>query len=251
MKAFSISLAEFVPPIVPRLLRISRRLLGVDLTRHPFDQVPPNLEVKYVLDIGANIGDVALAALSTYPLTKVICFEPVMATRAILERRLASYGERVLVYSEALSSITGSADINLTSFHGANSLSRQSPMHSEIHPHISEIGKESVSLVRLDDFAQAHGFPSIDIMKIDVEGHELEVLQGGKAFISTMVDTIIIEASMMRDTSLKRQSVIQVFSLLGEMGFRLINIFDVHHVNDYPLMCIQMDCVFRHESRLA
>lgn len=246
-----ISISEFLPPIIPRLIKFAKRSISATVPRHPFDQVPSRLDAKVILDIGANVGDVALAALHTYPLSKVICFEPVQATRAVLEQRLRPFGERAVIFKEALSDTAGSAEINITSFHGANSISAQSSMHSTLNPHVKEVGKETISLVRLDEFAKINDFPNIDILKIDVEGHELEVLIGGKEFISTKVDTIIVEASLMRDSSLERQSVIEIFSLLNEMGFRLINIFDLHHVEDFPLMCIQMDCVFRHKSRLT
>lgn len=246
-----VSISDFIPPIVPRLIKLTNRLINPNVRRHPFDQVPANLNAKLIIDVGANVGDVAAAALRTYPSSRVICFEPVGSTRATLERRLAPFGDRVVIYKEALSNTNGSAEINITSFHGANSISAQSSMHSTLNPHVKEIGKETISLVRLDELAKERNFPKVDILKIDVEGHEYEVLVGGKEFISANVDTIIVEASLMRDSSLQSQSVIEVFSLLSEMGFRLINVFDLHHVEveNFPLMCVQMDCVFRHESR--
>lgn len=245
-----LSFSELIPPVIPRLIKFAKRFIYKEMPRHPFDKVPSNLDAKVILDVGANVGNVALAALRTYPASRVICFEPVEATRTILKSRLQSYGERAVVFKEALSNSTGTTEINITSFHGANSILAQSSMHSILNPHVKEIGKEVISLVRLDDFAVEHDFPNVDILKIDVEGHELEVLAGGKEFISAKVDTIIIEASLMRDTSLERQSVIEVFALLSEMGFRLINVFDLHHVENFQLMCVQMDCVFRHKSRL-
>ena len=202
-------------------------------------------------NIGANIGDVTLAALKTYPECRVICFEPVDTTFQILKKRLAPYADRVTIFREALSSVNREGEINITSFHGANSIETQSQMHSTLNPHVYEVGRQRISLSCLDDIAQQFPNKEIDIMKIDVEGHELDVISGGWNFIQNNVDTIIVEASLMRDPSWDRQSFVDMFSLLGEMGFRLINVFDLNYAENSNLMCVQMDCVFRHKSKLV
>lgn len=247
-----IAINDFIPPIFLRAIRYANRSMYTSKIKlHPFDQVPCDIDPKWILDVGANIGDVSLAALKTYPGCQVICFEPVAATFEILSKRVAPYHDRVRLFNKALSNSNGVGEINITSFHGANSIARQSRTHSTLNPHVSEIGKEQISLVRLDDVCHEFGGSKIDIMKIDVEGHEHEVIQGGINFIRDNVDTIIIEASLMRDESWERQSVIDIFSLLHEMGFRLINVFDLHYAPNSKLMCVQMDCVFRHKSKLV
>ena len=247
-----ISIADFIPPIIPKAIRyIDRSIFSTNVKLHPFDQVPETIEAKLVLDVGANVGDVTLAALRSYPECRVICFEPVNATFEILKTRLSSYGDRVTIYKKALSSVNGESEINITSFHGANSILAQSKMHSALNPHVREIGKERIALVRLDDIGQQFPDKKIDIMKIDVEGHEYDVINGGKHFIQDNVDTIIVEASLMRDLSWDSQSIVGVFSLLSEMGFRWVNVFDLHYAENSDLMCVQMDCVFRHKAKLG
>ena len=76
------------------------------------------------------------------------------------------YADRVTIYREALSSVNREGEINITSFHGANSVEPQSFMHSIINPHVKEVGKQIIKLARLDDIAER--IPKIDIMKIDV-----------------------------------------------------------------------------------
>ena len=245
-----ITLNDIIPPLIPRLMRYIVRKITKNNGPHPFDCVPKNIQAKLILDIGANVGDVTIAALKTYPECKVVCFEPVNSTLEILEKNILKYQHRVIIYKEALSSLNGVGHVNITSFHGANSIESQSKLHSEICQNVKEIGKQAVTLVRLDDIAKRFNGQKIDIMKIDVEGHEYDVILGGKEFIENNVDTIIVEASLMRDASWEKQSIIEVFNLLSEMGFRWINAFDLHHVQNSSLMCIQMDCVFRHKSFL-
>ncbi|MES1981377.1 MAG: FkbM family methyltransferase [Pseudomonadota bacterium] len=236
-----ISSKDFIPPIWHRLFRLA----GVADAYPPFDALPENIQAKWILDVGANAGHVALAGLKTYPDSRVICFEPVSATFDMLRQNLAAYGDRVILFNQALSDTNGSSEINVTSFHGANSLEPQSALHKNFNPHVREVGTEKIALVRLDDVAAEFPTGHIDILKIDVEGHELSVLKGGARFIAAQVDAIIIEVSLMRDNSTDHQAVFEIFALLNSWGFRLINIFDLHHVPDADLMLVQMDCVFR------
>ena len=247
----AISIKDFIPPIISRVWRHIDRSISANVRWHPFDQVPKNVQPKLILDIGANVGDVTLAALKTYSNCQVICFEPVDSTFEILKQRIVPYADRVTIFREALSSKNEESEINITSFHGANSIEPQSLMHSTLNPEVKEVGKQRISMVRLDDISKLFPNRKVDIMKIDVEGHEYDVICGGKNFIQKNVDTIIVEASLMRDTSWERQSFVEMFSLLGEMGFRLINVFDLNYAENSNLMCVQMDCVFRHKSKLT
>lgn len=237
-------LEYFIPPIIPMVLRKANQ-------HHPFENLPKRMDVKWVLDVGANKGDIALAALKSYPGSKVICFEPVHSTFEMLKKNLAAYGDRTYLFEQALSDSNGEGEINLTSFHGANSVLPQSGFHKMLNPHIKESGKEKISLARLDDASFQFPTKEIDIMKIDVEGYELNVLRGGEAFIRDHVDTIIIEASFMRDQSWETQGAMQIFFELERLGFRLINIFDIYKSENTEMMLAQMDCVFRHKSKLS
>lgn len=223
---------------------------------HPFDCVPNSLKPKWIVDVGANVGDVAIAALESYPDSRVICFEPVRAQFNTLKQRMEKYGDRVVLFNMAISDITGEGEINLTTFHRANSVVPISETYHHLNPSINAVGKEKIDLVRLDDISVQFPTRYVDILKIDVEGHELSALKGGANFIAHHVDTVIIEVSLQRDTGWEKQQVFEVFALLKEMGFRLVNVLDIYNFNaetqpeDTDLMLSQMDCVFRHVSKL-
>lgn len=249
-----ISIKDFIPPIYGRVVDfVKRRSIlanGGTIVAHPFDAVPKDLDAKWILDVGANVGDVAVAALKSYPSASVICFEPVKKTFAELSERMQSFGNRSYLYNYALSDKEEEGEINITTFNGANSILPQAAFHQECNPHVRELEKEKIQLVRLDDFASTFPSQNIDIMKIDVEGYELNVLKGGAQFIAENVDTIIIEISLMRDHSKEDQAVFRIFSYLDELGFFLVNVMDLHHAYA-DVQLVQMDCVFRNKKRLG
>jgi len=253
-----VGLYDFIPPIFVRGIKWLIRKVKPDyrvklkdgIRAHPFDSVSSDLSVKWVLDIGANVGDVTFAALDAYPECNVICIEPVKDTFSRLKERLKPFSKRVHLYNIALSDHSGHEEINLTTSDGANSILPQSQFHKHLNPHIKELDKETIIIETLDDFSSSFPSQKIDIMKIDVEGYELNVLKGGEKFIENNVDTIIIEIALMRDESWENQSIFEIFNILNKMGFRLVNIIDLCHVADDTLL-VQMDCVFRNKDNLT
>ena len=246
---------DFIPPILGKVLNKVAGVIGKkERYFYPFQYLPRDKKAEWILDIGANVGDVTIAALKTYPLCKAICFEPVKGTYAVLNNNLLQFKDRVFIYNEALSDLNGESEINLTSFHGANSIEPQSEFHRRNNPEVQELGKQKIKLSRLDDIASTLPANHIDIMKIDVEGHELKVLEGGKKFIEKNVDTIIIEIAFQREQSWEEQKFISVFTFMKALGFCLVNIYDVCNATNSQtssnLMISQMDCVFRHKSKL-
>lgn len=87
-------------------LRIASRLpRGVDLFRDLREALPP-LEVRTVLDVGANVGQSARDYLRHWPHARIHCFEPVTATFDALVRNLAG-DPRVRCHRVALGSSEG------------------------------------------------------------------------------------------------------------------------------------------------
>lgn len=246
---YKLALDDFLPPIFHKITR--RILVRGKTSLHPFEMLPRNLQPEWILDVGANQGDVTLAALRSFPLAKVICFEPVKSTFKLLQGNVAAYRDRTLLFNKALSDQTCEASINITTFHGANAISSQTELYSTIHPHITKVGSEHIECVKLDEISATFPTVNIDVMKIDVEGHELNVLRGGRDFICKNVGSIIIEVSLLRDTDSKRQAIVDIFDFMRECGFALVNIFDIASlkelspINRPMLMIAQMDCIFQ------
>jgi FkbM family methyltransferase len=266
MKLFShnFEISEFIPPIfyrIKNLIRYKGKRMKIISEKkfkayYPYNYIPISIDPKLILDIGANNGDTVISALKTFPKAKIICFEPVKETFEKLIGNLSPFKEKIIFFNAGLSSQTGKAKINITSSSGANSIEPQAHYHKSFNPGIREHSSEEIQILRLDDIYKKD-FPLqyVDIVKIDVEGHEIEVLKGGAEFFSTCVDIIIIEISFQRDTSWENQQIFEIFSLLNIFGFSLINIFDIYNStsinNNNELMVTQIDCVFRSRSKLT
>jgi len=201
-----------------------------------------------VFDVGANDGDVSLMMLHYFPRATVYSFEPCSETYDILEKKIASqpkYSDRSRPFRLGFFDQETEGILNITSFHGANSLLDISEEYGRMHPHIQRLKTERIPLVRLDDFVAQHDIKHIDLVKIDVEGVEKQILLGGPQTFANKVDTVIMEISFVRNPR-ESGEFIKLFQLMHDYGFAPAEIFDVGHAegND-GWKLLQLDCVFR------
>jgi FkbM family methyltransferase len=126
--------------------------------------------VNTIVDVGANIGQSAIRFRAAFPKARIVCLEPVSGTFAELKRRTAQLD--VDYFNIALGSENTRSTIYLTShaFSTTNSLVRSTVE--------AMAGTEEVVVETLDFFVDQQKISEIDILKIDVEGFDLEVLKG-------------------------------------------------------------------------
>ncbi|MDA8893147.1 FkbM family methyltransferase [Hyphomicrobiales bacterium] len=139
-------------------------------------------EGDIVVDIGANIGTTVLSLSKQVKETgRVIAFEPQSLMAQCLQTNLTINNvTNVCVYTSAVSDKNGWAFINDTDF---SDLGRYGEAG------ISENGTR-VSTLKLDEVEVS----KCNLVKVDVESHEWEVIQGGKVFLKKHKPVIFIEA---------------------------------------------------------
>lgn len=130
-----------------------------------------------VIDVGANVGEWTAELLARWPRAVVIAFEPQAEAHAQLHAR---FGGRAAVASlrVGLSDYPREAFLTASS-HGSCVLATLHDRDDADNYHGSGVAldrTEQVSLSTLDDLAP----PRVHVLKIDVEGHELAVLRGGR-----------------------------------------------------------------------
>lgn len=129
-----------------------------------------------LFDVGANKGAYARALLDAFgdTATRIICFEP---SEELVKTFLHFNDTRISVINSALGRTKGTVPFYASeSDSGLGSLTKRRLTHFGL-----EMKKvQDVQVITLDDFAISNGIDRIDLLKLDVEGHELDVLEGGK-----------------------------------------------------------------------
>ncbi len=123
--------------------------------------------VRVAFDVGANIGQTALCYAREFPSAEIYSFEPVAASfekLAAATRQVA----RIHPCKLGMGSEAGEATIHVNPTSTMSSIKISRPEdHSEV-----------IAIETVTGFAQAHKIESIDLLKIDTEGYDLEVLAG-------------------------------------------------------------------------
>ena len=129
--------------------------------RYPFP------EKGAFLDVGANLGIISLMLAKRYPARRIVAFEPMPSTVDALEENIRRNSASVAALPVAVSNVNGTAELGENESRARASLAVDPG--SKTH---------AVQCRRLDELATELGIERIALLKIDVEGCEMEVLQG-------------------------------------------------------------------------
>jgi FkbM family methyltransferase len=146
-----------------------------------------------VFDVGANVGLYTLGLLNVFEDTALVwAFEPSRPTFETLSENVQTF-PNVRPLNLGLSDTQETA--TLLSPARQSKLASVYDMSWRLHEHgLSVRYSETVNLTTIDRFCEDEGIDHIDLLKLDVEGHELKVLQGGeKMLASRSIDFIQFE----------------------------------------------------------
>lgn len=130
-----------------------------------FANMETGKEARAILDVGANIGVFSLAAAKRFPEAAIYAFEPNPDAYSRLVRNLDLNGAgNATPVNHAVYSMSGTVGF---SAEGSTSSG-----------FIADGGTLTVQTLTLDDFCPRNGISGVSLLKIDVEGAEVEVLRG-------------------------------------------------------------------------
>ena len=198
--------------------KLSRRAFFFQSSRHGIADVldlKPFIDPSDILiDIGANVGQTAFKFRAAFPRNRILCFEPVASTFQRLEERTEKLG--VERYRLALGAASGTETIYLTDFSVTSSFHPSDPAKVR--------GTEQVKVVTLDEFLAEHNGNHVGLLKIDAEGHDLQVIAGAKRILSSgAVKFVSAEVGFGQGPLLP---IDNVRDALAEHGFRLFGLYD-------------------------
>lgn len=169
--------------------------------------VKPN---SIFFDIGANKGEYAYYAEKLMDAKNIYLFEP----EKKLNKQLKGIFKSCHVFDIALSDTKGTHQFKIPVINGVidnclSSLEVNNKEDNETEAIIYEVKTDT-----LDNFTKEKNvFP--DLIKIDVEGHELSVLKGAENYIANHHPTLIIEIEQRHHNNIEIDSVFEIFKNKG------------------------------------
>lgn len=138
---------------------------------------------KTVLDIGGNVGQFAEEVFRAFPGVPVYSFEPIPECfeQLVLMRARQPTLHPIQL---ALSDRDGEVEFWLSRFRGSSSIQEMLPAHIEAWPHTEIETRITVPVARLDSYAAQLEIKPPVLAKLDIQGHELSAINGGRETLS-------------------------------------------------------------------
>lgn len=196
-----------------------------------------------VIDAGANAGQFARAALGRWPGAVVIAFEPQSAVAERLAATLAPLGH-VEVHAVALGATDGTTPFFV---HRHNLSSSALPVAEAARPlpWAAELAPVTVPMARLDTALAGRELTPPCLLKLDVQGSELEVIRGAPETLSR-VDALLVETAF-EPGYVSQPAFAEVHQALLDLGWVLTEPLDFRRERDRRI--VEADMLYRRADR--
>lgn len=211
-----------LPLSIKRLYGLMRNHFGRTLYRSQF--LPLKSSPSYIIstalekgdqfmDIGAEEGHMmALASVAVGKQGRVFAFEPRQVAVDHLKVMISDYGlNNVTLYQSLLGTTIGEVEM-FENF--------ENPSSSSLYSEWGGGQSRTYPMTTLDAWAETNQVFKTDLLKMDVEGAEMQVLEGGKMFLKQTQPILILE---IRDQDIRLQKfgydADDVLKLLRSVGY--------------------------------
>lgn len=164
------------------------------------NQYLSTIDQPVIFDIGANTGSYALLCQQINPHAQIFCFEPHPQTFSLLEKQVQN-NKNIKIFNLALSNKSGK--LALYDYQDKRN-SRHATLCQDVIETVTNQTSTNfeVSVSTVDDIITEHQIKKIQLLKVDVEGHDLQVLQGAKyAIANDIVQAIQFEFTKNNSTA--------------------------------------------------
>ena len=178
----------------------------------------PAYEVRMLFDVGANTGQSARQMRSNFPQAVIHCFEPISTTFRSLEAN--SRGLQVHCHQVALGAFEGEMVIGLKENNEMNSLNEPERVGGT---------SEKINVTTLSHFCRINSIATIDLLKVDTEGFDLEVLKGAQQLLeNASIGFIELELGLSPENTY-HVPLESARAFLEQYGYRIFGIYQQTH----------------------
>jgi FkbM family methyltransferase len=198
------------------------------------------LQFKTIVDIGANRGQFSLAARQYSPSARIFSFEPLKIPASIF-RKIFLNDDLTTIYEVAIGPQESILTIHISARDDSSSLLPISAAQINCFPGTEEVDVSEIRVSTLDSFLGEQDLIPPALLKIDVQGFEMEALKGCESVIDKF-DFIYCECSFIELYS-GQKLVHEVVDWLHRHHFNFIGVFNTAY--DSSGQAIQADFLFK------
>jgi FkbM family methyltransferase len=199
--------------------------------------------IQRVVDIGANVGQFSLAVRRCIPSAQIDSFEPLAGPAAVFSRVFEG-DSAVTLHRCAVGPAPAIVGMHVSAANDSSSLLPISALQEEIFPGTREVGRETVRVATLDTEIEAPDLAERALLKVDVQGYEVEALRGCESLLDRF-HAVYVEASFIE--LYEGQGLAhEVIDFLHGWDFVLVGIFNTTYASNG--LAVQGDFLFLRRS---
>lgn len=182
-----------------------------------------NTTPKHILDCGANVGFITHIFNKKFPTANIHSFEPNPSVFDKLQQQFKN-NTSVTAFNKGIGRESGKLVFNVNKNSGTSSFLNPNEYHKQNFA--KEIEQKEVEVVSIGDYIRLNNIDMIDILKLDIEGFELEALKGIPN-IENKVNIIYTEVNLV--TTYEGQPLIEdIIIYLRGKGFSILNFYGIN-----------------------
>ena len=201
---------------------------------------------KTIIDIGANVGQFAIACHFILEGPVIHCFEPLPQSFDKLTMNIAGMA-KTRSYPLGLGAQDTTLDFHVNRDTRSSSFRRLGAVHRAAFPGAREIEKLAVPVRRLDSVFDGKELEGPVLLKLDVQGFESEVLMGAEQLL-TKIDYLLVETSLVPLYE-EEMTFRSIQGLVENHGFSMVRPLDFLSDPRTGLV-LQMDVLFSRSKHL-
>ena len=192
-----------------------------------------------IVDIGANRGQFTLAARHFSPSARIIAFEPLSGPANRFRAALGG-DQLVTLHPVAIGATNGAATMHVSAQDDSSSLLPITDLQESLFAGTREVATESIQVECLASRIKPEDIKQPALLKIDVQGYELSVLEGCEALLPQF-SRVYVECSFV-ELYAGQALAANVIAFLHDRGFDLCGAYNTHY--DTSGIAIQSDLLF-------
>jgi FkbM family methyltransferase len=186
-----------------------------------------------IIDIGANVGDWTLMAASVFPDCEFLMIEANEEHRTRLNRvadHLTQTGKKTGLEVCLLGDRTGR---EVTFYTSTRPSSTGHSIYRENTPSYNDENVRTLSLKMraLDDLVEQRRMERIDLVKIDVQGAELDILRGAPTILERQAPLILLEIQFLNYNE-GAPKYAEVIGFMDSIGYEPVDLFEIHYLKN-------------------
>jgi FkbM family methyltransferase len=226
-----------VTPLGTGILSRSKSILS-EKNRYKWLQ---DMNIRTVIDVGANIGQSALEFHKIFPDAKIYSFEPLHDCFMQMNANLKKV-PNFRSFNLALGDKKEKRNIHHSEYSPSSSLRKMAKLHKEVYPKSAGDTLETIDVDTFDNVAQGLDLEENIFLKIDTQGYEDRVINGARNTLSR-IKVVIIETSF-RELYEGQPLFSDIYELLHKQGFVYLGSWSGDALNRLDGAHLTQDSIF-------